>query len=300
MSTPGGVRSELQSLRQEFLACAYPPLKHVMLDWVTGTPDPSTQRFRFAAGAGDFTPGQPMEPFPGIDLHPELLLAVWQDTPERPYKPGRQCRHWVTAVDGLVEDIIDGWERFRVLAERAATLLERIGQSVRAARQALATEDPVERWLLILHEVLKPQRIQLCSLHSVPPRSPNRVPSSETIVVYDNIGMTLDRCGCATLDDLHRDSPKAIAQYLERALAGRKKDPAQLQRDAATEARGKWIYDEVMKSATYGTIVLRLRKRPEKWDLIESPNGIKAAAKRYAERNGLPLPPPRQAGRPPG
>ncbi len=65
------------------------------------------------------------------------------------------------------------------------------------------------------------------------------------------------------------------------------------------EQRDKWIYGECMKGTPYKTIAIRLNKKPKKWSRIESVNGIKMAAKRYAERHSLPMPPARQSGRHP-
>ena len=59
--------------------------------------------------------------------------------------------------------------------------------------------------------------------------------------------------------------------------------------DAATQDnRDKWLYDECWKGTVYGTIVSRLKKKPKSWDRIESVQGIKKAATRYAKRHGLP------------
>jgi hypothetical protein len=63
------------------------------------------------------------------------------------------------------------------------------------------------------------------------------------------------------------------------------------------EQRDKWIYHECMKGTPYQTIAIRLNKKPKKWSRIESANGIKMAAERYAERHSLPKPPTRQSGR---
>ena len=63
------------------------------------------------------------------------------------------------------------------------------------------------------------------------------------------------------------------------------------------EQRDKWLYDECVKGTPYQAIAIRLKKKPEKWTRIESVNGIKMAAQRYAERNSLPRPSARQSGR---
>jgi hypothetical protein len=69
-------------------------------------------------------------------------------------------------------------------------------------------------------------------------------------------------------------------------------------RDRKQEARDKWIYRECCKGRemSYDAIIAELKKRaPQKsWEPIESIQGIRAAAIRYAQRNQLPQPPNRQ------
>lgn len=68
----------------------------------------------------------------------------------------------------------------------------------------------------------------------------------------------------------------------------------QRDRDKNLESRDKWIYDECCKGTPYDLIVSKLKKKPKSWDRIESKQGIRSAAKRYADRNGLPQVPRRQ------
>ncbi len=63
-------------------------------------------------------------------------------------------------------------------------------------------------------------------------------------------------------------------------------------------ARDKWIYDRCIAREPYKAIRTKLNKKPKSWERIESDTGIRAAAVRYAERNGLPLPVARKGGRP--
>lgn len=63
--------------------------------------------------------------------------------------------------------------------------------------------------------------------------------------------------------------------------------------------RDNWIYNEAMKGTEWDSIIRKQRKKPEKWERINSVQGIKDAAKRYARRHDLPQPPSRQAGRQP-
>jgi len=69
--------------------------------------------------------------------------------------------------------------------------------------------------------------------------------------------------------------------------------------DAADEC-DRWIYDQVMAGKKYPRIIKELKAKPVKWRRISSIPGIKAIARRYAERNSLPIPAVRQPGRPAG
>jgi hypothetical protein len=70
-------------------------------------------------------------------------------------------------------------------------------------------------------------------------------------------------------------------------------------KDAATDARDKWIYEQCWKGVPYKKITAELAKKRESkpsqdWRIIKSEQGIRDAAKRYAERKELPAPPRRQ------
>jgi hypothetical protein len=68
--------------------------------------------------------------------------------------------------------------------------------------------------------------------------------------------------------------------------------------DRKLRARNKWIYQQCCKgkSMPYGSIVAELKRiAPSKgWEVIESVQGIRAAALTYAKQNQLELPPKRQ------
>ncbi len=83
-----------------------------------------------------------------------------------------------------------------------------------------------------------------------------------------------------------REAPKPIA----------KSETAKRRRsvDANTEARDHWIYEECCRHVAYDTIALKLQKMPQEWDRIESKQGIRAAAVRYAKRHDLSPIPERQ------
>lgn len=87
--------------------------------------------------------------------------------------------------------------------------------------------------------------------------------------------------------------PRKLRQFIE-DLGGKALLPAA----TANDARDEWLYDLAMKTVAWGTIRMRLAKKPKSWERIDSDNGVKKAARAYAHRHGLPVPPPRKAGRP--
>jgi len=64
----------------------------------------------------------------------------------------------------------------------------------------------------------------------------------------------------------------------------------------ANDERDKWLYEQCCKLVKYETIISRLSKKT-KWEPIDTPQGIKDAANRYADRHNLPSIPFRQPGR---
>ena len=66
----------------------------------------------------------------------------------------------------------------------------------------------------------------------------------------------------------------------------------------ANDTRDKWLYDQCCKIVEYETICLRLAQK-KKWAAIDSVQGVRSAAQRYAKRHDLPDIPSRQPGRPP-
>jgi hypothetical protein len=75
---------------------------------------------------------------------------------------------------------------------------------------------------------------------------------------------------------------------------GKRRPPARPDRKA--EARDKWIYGRCCKGIPYLNIIIQLKDCGQKrgWEAIESIQGIRAAADRYADRNGLDRPPRRR------
>jgi hypothetical protein len=76
-------------------------------------------------------------------------------------------------------------------------------------------------------------------------------------------------------------------------------ESARIVKEKNTEERDKFIYDSCCMGTKYVSIINRVSNN-EDWEFIESAQGIRNAAKRYAERHGLPLPGPRKKGRPKG
>lgn len=68
--------------------------------------------------------------------------------------------------------------------------------------------------------------------------------------------------------------------------------------ETTADKRNAWLYGECCKGIPYFEIRQRLKKKPKNWERIESDQGIKKAAERYAERFGLPMPASRKPGRP--
>ncbi len=60
--------------------------------------------------------------------------------------------------------------------------------------------------------------------------------------------------------------------------------------------RDKWLYEQCCAGVAFQTIVNRLKKK--NWELIETVQGVKKAAARYAKLHDLPEIPKRQSGRP--
>jgi hypothetical protein len=78
-------------------------------------------------------------------------------------------------------------------------------------------------------------------------------------------------------------------------LSSRGKQPPQPAiRDRALDERDKWIYEECCNGTAYDSIIRKLKQQADDWPRIESPQGIRMAAIRFAERQQLPPIPRRQ------
>lgn len=71
-----------------------------------------------------------------------------------------------------------------------------------------------------------------------------------------------------------------------RSTQGKRKSP--------DSPRNKWIYNECCKGIPYSKIIYKLKtNKPKNWERINSVQGIRAAAIRYAKSRQLPHPPKR-------
>lgn len=66
----------------------------------------------------------------------------------------------------------------------------------------------------------------------------------------------------------------------------------------APPSRDAWVYGEAMAGKPWKEIRSRLRSISAEWEPIETDNGVKDVARRYAEKNSLPVPESRRPGRP--
>jgi hypothetical protein len=75
-------------------------------------------------------------------------------------------------------------------------------------------------------------------------------------------------------------------------MSREKRRPTKGKRDSKLDARDQWIYRLCCQGLSHKKIIgqLSVRCLKEGWDKIDSIQGIRAAAIRYAERNDLPKP----------
>jgi len=92
-----------------------------------------------------------------------------------------------------------------------------------------------------------------------------------------------------TIAELEQQAPALPLEAKEDAAAAAPEPP---------DKRGEWIYHKVMNGDRFSAIIRALDKKPRTWERIGTVNGIKNAANSYANKHGLPLPPPRKKGRP--
>jgi len=81
-----------------------------------------------------------------------------------------------------------------------------------------------------------------------------------------------------------------------RPSTGRRNVPKKAMKDKKVEARNKWIYQKCFRGIAHDIIKAELKKIGPKrgWQIVSTKQRIQQIGKEYAERNGEPLPPPRQ------
>ena len=85
--------------------------------------------------------------------------------------------------------------------------------------------------------------------------------------------------------------PRKLRQFIE-DLGGKAPPPAA----TANDARDEWLYKQCRKLTAYSSIIRALAKKT-KWAQIDSIQGVRKAAARYAKFRNLPTIPSRQPGR---
>jgi hypothetical protein len=91
--------------------------------------------------------------------------------------------------------------------------------------------------------------------------------------------------------------PEEEAECLRLLAENVASDKTTTTNSTANDDRDYWIYGQCFAMVKYPAIAARLRKK-KKWEPIDTENGIKVAAQRYAKRHELPPIPRRQPGRP--
>ena len=190
----------------------YVALMHVKLDWLEGSSDPTRMRFKKVAGRGVsekvfLKGGEDCSLFPGIHLSPEFWLSSWYDTEHNRFYPNRKCKHWVTIKDGSIDSAISTWNHFKSIANRAGEVIQRLG-----LRSAI--DDPLQRWLIVLHDTIKPSRIAGGTIEKYIDNNP--LPDA---IRLGNMQISGDWAGCSVIDDLH-ESSQATFTVLMGGLAG--------------------------------------------------------------------------------
>jgi hypothetical protein len=190
----------------------YVALMHVKLDWLEGSSDPTRMKFKKVAGHGVseeafLKGGEDCSLFPGVHLRPEFWLSCWYDTERKRFYPNRTCKHWVTIKDGSVESAITTWKHFKTLASRAGEVSQRLGLRT-------TIDDPLQRWLIVLHDTIKPARIDGGMVDKLSDHNP--LPDS---IRVGDMQVIQDWVGCSVIEDLHQSS-FATCKVLMEGLVG--------------------------------------------------------------------------------
>ncbi len=177
----------------------YVPLMHVKLDWLEGSSDPTRMKFKKVAepGVSEDTLRKIDEDcslFPGVPLNPEFWLTCWNDTKQKRFYPSRTCKHWVTIQEGSIDSAISAWNHFTSLAKKARDVVHRLGLRT-------AIDDPLQRWLIVLHDIVKPCRTAGGSIEKYSDENP--LPDAVRLC---DMQIVTDWVGCAIINDLHLSS----------------------------------------------------------------------------------------------
>jgi hypothetical protein len=108
----------------------------------------------------------------------------------------------------------------------------------------------------------------------------------------DMVGVSLDFLDRVVTPDVL----SALEYFIDTLSANPPAPPPVNIRDAATEARDKYIYDEWQKGTTEPKIRGKVNST-QGWAKLGTKEGVKRAAQRYAKRHNLTAPTPRNPGR---
>lgn len=186
----------------------YVPLMHVKLDWLEGSSDPTRTKFKRVAGPDVsedmlLKAGENSSLFPGVNLSPEFWLSSWYDMEHHRFCPNRRCKHWVTIKDGSIGSAITTWNHFTSIANRAGEVIQRLGLR-------LEIDDPLQRWLIILHDTIKPDRIAAGTIDEY--SFDNPLPDA---IRLGNMQISGDGIGCSVIEDLHEASQTTCKVLME-------------------------------------------------------------------------------------
>jgi hypothetical protein len=210
----------LSLLQREFQTRSddYVALMHVKLDWLEGSSDPTRMKFKKVAGHGVseevfLKGGEDCSLFAGVHLSPEFWLSSWFDTEHNRFYPNRMCKHWVTIRDGSVDDAISTWKHFKSMANRAGEVIQRLGLRAEIS-------DPLQRWLIVCHDTIKPDRITVPTIdkYNVSHPLPDTVRIGDMQIIQDWVG-------CSVIVDVHEASSATCKILTQRFIGENPAEP---------------------------------------------------------------------------
>lgn len=187
---------------------------HVKLDWLEGSNDATRSKFKKVAGPGVseeafLKGGEECSLFLGVHLSPEFWLSCWCDTEHNRFYPNRTCKHWVTIKDGSIDSAISTWKHFEGIAKRAGEVIQRLGLR-------FEIDDPLQRWLIVLHDTIKPTRNAVGTIDKYNDNNP--LPDT---IRLGNMQISGDGVGCSVIQDLHESSQATCKLLMEGLAASR-------------------------------------------------------------------------------